>query len=252
MNIPVSWRGPCDLMRVLGMRRPEARPQPMHEARTHHIPCRRRPLYPDQIIRCSWSPGRSLREVSWVNRLRPEATAAPILSEVKHTMSQADNPPPASVPDPAATSPSEVPPTNPGMPPDATAVSRPSGRTWMMVLAGGLLAGLAGFGFGEYALRLFAPSTDLPPGIQGDQTLAPLEHARRVRESQDRTATVSYGVLGALLGLALGAAGGLARRSPRAAITAALIGLVLGAAAGAGTTFLILPWYHASYATAES
>ena len=70
---------------------------------------------------------------------------------------------------------------------------------------------------------------------------------RRVRESQDRTATVSYGVLGALLGLALGAAGGLARLSPRAAITAALIGLVLGAAAGAGTTFLVLPWYHAYY-----
>ena len=53
---------------------------------------------------------------------------------------------------------------------------------------------------------------------------------------------------GRLLGLALGAAGGLRRRSPRAAITAALIGLLLGAAAGAGTTFLILPWYHAYYA----
>ena len=118
----------------------------------------------------------------------------------------------------------------------------------MMVLAGGLLAGLAGFGFGEYSLRLFAPSLELPPGIKGDQTLAPREHARRVRESPGPIATLSYGVLGAFLGLALGAAGGLARRSPRAAITAALIGLLLGAAAGAGTTFLILPWYHASYA----
>jgi hypothetical protein len=118
----------------------------------------------------------------------------------------------------------------------------------MMVLAGGLLAGLAGFGSGEYALRLFAPSLVLPPGIRGDQTLAPLEHGRRVRESQVRTATLSYGALGALLGMALGAAGGMARRSPGAAITAALIGLVLGAAAGTGTTFLLLPWYYALHA----
>jgi hypothetical protein len=129
-----------------------------------------------------------------------------------------------------------------------SAVSRLSSRIWMMVLAGGLLAGLAGFGAGEYALRLFAPSLILPPGIRGDRTLAPLEHARRVREWQDRSATASYGALGALLGMALGAAGGMARRSPGAAITAAMVGFVLGAAAGAGATFLILPWYHAFYA----
>src|SRR5262249_21046927 len=149
------------------------------------------------------------------------------------------------VPEPAAASRSEVLPTDSGLPPGATAVSRPSGRTWMIVLAGGLLAGLAGFGFGEYALRLFAPSLELPPGIRGDQILAPLEPARRVREPEARSATASYGVLGALLGLTLGAAGGLSRRSPRAAVTAGLTGLVLTAAVGAGTTFMILPWYYA-------
>jgi hypothetical protein len=47
--------------------------------------------------------------------------------------------------------------------------------------------------------------------------------------------------------MALGVAGGMARRSPGAAITAAMIGLVVGAAAGAGTTFLLLPWFHASH-----
>jgi hypothetical protein len=115
----------------------------------------------------------------------------------------------------------------------------------MMVLAGGLLAGLAGFGFGEFAPRLVPPSLDLPPEIRADRSRVPIENARRLRESEDRAATLSYGVLGALLGLALGAAGGLARHSPRAAIPAALIGLVLGATAGTGTTFLLLPWYHA-------
>jgi hypothetical protein len=111
-----------------------------------------------------------------------------------------------------------------------------------------LLAGLAGFGFGEFAPQLVPPSYDLPRAIRGDRYQVRLEHARRLRESQDRAAVLSYGVLGALLGLALGAAGGLARRAPRAVITAAPTGLVLGAAAGTGTTFLLLPWYHASHA----
>src|SRR4051794_30593576 len=162
-------------------------------------------------------------------------------------MSQADDQVRSTVPDPPAASRSEVDPTSPGLPPGETAISRPSGRAWMLVLAGGLLAGLAGFGLGEYASQLLAPSPDLPPGIRGDQVKAPLEHARRRRVSQDQIATMTYGGLGALLGLALGAAGGMARRSPRAAITAALIGLVLGAAAGFGTTFLLLPWFHAHY-----
>jgi hypothetical protein len=162
-------------------------------------------------------------------------------------MSQADDPMRSTVPDPPATSSSEVDPTRPDSAPRETATSHPKGRVWMMVLAGGLLAGLAGFGLGEYSSKLFAPSLELPPAIRRDQVKAPLEHARRRRVSQDQIATMTYGGLGALLGLTLGAVGGLARRSPRAAITAALIGLVLGAAAGFGTTFLLLPWFHAHY-----
>src|SRR4029079_12059640 len=122
---------------------------------------------------------------------------------------------------------SEVDGTNSGSLLGETPISRPSGLIWMMVLVGGLLAGLAGFGLGEYALQLLAPSPDLPPGIRNDQVKAPIEHARRRQVSQDRVTTMTCGVLGALLGLTLGAAGGMARRSPGAAITAAVIGLVL-------------------------
>lgn len=150
-------------------------------------------------------------------------------------MPTADNPTPGPVPEPAAMSQGEVP------------ASRPSGVIWILVLFGGLLAGLAGFGFGEYALQLLAPSLELPPGIKGDQTLAPLEHARRLSVSQDRVATASYGFLGALLGFTLGAVGGLSRRSPRQAITSGLLGLVLGGTLAAATTFLILPWNHALF-----
>jgi hypothetical protein len=167
-------------------------------------------------------------------------------------MSQADDSLPASVPGLPSTSGAEVVPTNSGLPSREKAVSRRSGRTWILVLACGLLAGLTGFGFGEYALRLFAPSLVLPPAIRNDQILGPLEHARRLSLSQYRVATTSYGVQGALLGLALGAAGGLARRSPGAAIAAALIGLVLGAAAGTATTFLLLRMYYAFHADPSS
>lgn len=163
-------------------------------------------------------------------------------------MSQADDPVRSTVPDPPAPSRGEVDPTHSGLPPAKAAISGPSGRAWVMVLVGGLLAGLASFGLGEYALELLSPSPDLPPGIRGDRDKAPVEHARRRQVSQDQVATMSYGVLGALLGLTLGAVGGMARPSSGAAITAALIGLVAGAAAGTGMTFLLLSLYHALHA----
>ena len=55
-----------------------------------------------------------------------------------------------------------------------------------------------------------------------------------MRLSRDQSATMAYGGLGLVLGLALGAAGGLSRRSPRAAIAAGVIGLVLGGAGAPG------------------
>ncbi len=68
-------------------------------------------------------------------------------------MSQADDPVRSTDSNPPATSHSEVDPTNSGSLPGETPISRPSSRVWMMVLVGGLLAGLAGFGLGEYALE---------------------------------------------------------------------------------------------------
>ena len=67
----------------------------------------------------------------------------------------------------------------------------------------------------------------------------------RFRQSSDRAAAIAYGALGMLLGLGLGAVGGLARGSASAAAAAGLAGLVLGGAAGAGVTTLALPSYHA-------
>jgi hypothetical protein len=90
----------------------------------------------------------------------------------------------------------------------------------------------------------------LPPEIRASSAQVPLETERRMRISKDRAATLAYGALGAVLGLALGAAGGLARHSIRGGIVAALTGLILGGAAGALSTLSFLPSYHAARAAA--
>jgi hypothetical protein len=96
------------------------------------------------------------------------------------------------------------------------------------------------------------PNLDLPPEIRAEGPQVPIETERRMRISRDRAAALAYGSLGMLLGLALGAAGGRARRSPRAAIAAGLTGLILGGSAGAGATLALLPSYHAARAAAPT
>jgi hypothetical protein len=122
------------------------------------------------------------------------------------------------------------------------------GRTWLLVLAAGLLAGLAGFGIGEAGPKLFRPSLEFSPELMQNRMRIPAETDRRRTVAEDQSAALAYGALGMVLGLALGVAGGLTRRSPRASIAAGVVGLVLGGAAGAGMTRVLLPIYHATRA----
>jgi hypothetical protein len=94
-------------------------------------------------------------------------------------------------------------------------------------------------------------SLDLPPEVRRNSSNVPIEIQHRKQIAGDRAAALAYGGLGMVLGLALGAAGGLARRSPVAAIAAGVTGLVLGGAASAGTTLTLLPSYHATRAAAS-
>jgi hypothetical protein len=121
----------------------------------------------------------------------------------------------------------------------------------LLVLTAGLLGGLAGFGIGEAAPKLVAPSRELSPEIRKESTKVQTELRRRYNISQDQAAALAYGGLGMVVGLALGAAGGLARRSTAAAIAAGITGLILGGAAGAGATLALLPSYHATRAAAS-
>ncbi len=58
---------------------------------------------------------------------------------------------------------------------------------------------------------------------------------------------VSYGLLGALLGLGLGVAGGLVRRSVKAGLMAGVVGLVLGGAAGVVMSMALVPLHDRHY-----
>lgn len=165
-------------------------------------------------------------------------------------MSTADEVSPAStVPPSSAVQPAPSGSANDSSPERHRTPSSPS-RAWSIVLAAGVLAGLAGFGLGEAAPTLLPPDLNLPAEIQRSSSQKPLEIERRMGIARDRQAVLAYGGLGLFLGLALGVAGGLLRRSASAAVVAGLTGLVLGAAAGALTTQTVLPHYHAERASA--
>jgi hypothetical protein len=66
-------------------------------------------------------------------------------------------------------------------------------------------------------------------------------HDEAVADAQN--AGLAFGLMGVFLGAGLGLAGGLARRSGRAAASSGLLGLVLGAAATAGLSVALLPVY---------
>ena len=142
-------------------------------------------------------------------------------------MSQLDDPSPTT----SDTSEGAPRPEDPGL-----AGESPSsfGLTWVLVLAAGLLGGLGGFAIGESGSTFIVPSTEMPPEINGNRQAMTKEMDRRRSIAGDQIAALAYGGLGMVLGVALGVAGGLARRAPVAAIAAGVTGLVLGGAAAQG------------------
>jgi hypothetical protein len=136
----------------------------------------------------------------------------------------------------------------PGAPETASASST---RSWSIILAAGLAAGFIAFGIGEVAPILVPVSLEVPMEVRKDRSALPQVIQGRIMISRDRAAALAYGGLGMVLGLALGVAGGLIRRSPRAAIAAGFIGMVLGGAGGAGATLGLLPSFHATRAAAS-
>jgi hypothetical protein len=111
----------------------------------------------------------------------------------------------------------------------------------MIVVGLALLAGASAWLVGEATFDHFRPS---------EAAAAQSINFRALNEEQSRAniynGALAFGALGGLLGLALGVGGGLARRSPVAAIRGAVVGLALGAAAGALPAWAVMPyeWGH--------
>ncbi|HEV3341636.1 MAG TPA: hypothetical protein VG125_14820 [Pirellulales bacterium] len=110
---------------------------------------------------------------------------------------------------------------------------------WSILAA--VVAGVVAWLIGETNLVWVAPK-GVAQLVLGHPFTAPTAQTKQIAELA--TAVRLHGVFGALLGLALGAVGGLARRSRRSALTGALLGVGLGAAAGSSATVAGLPLYY--------
>jgi hypothetical protein len=108
-----------------------------------------------------------------------------------------------------------------------------------------VLAGVGAWLGGEAIYGRFMPplmATSGFPSIEQVQANTKARQAGTTREAMLTTA-----LLGGLLGLGLGVAGGVVRGSGRSAAIAGLSGLVLGAGAGALATLALMPVYYRFY-----
>ena len=111
-----------------------------------------------------------------------------------------------------------------------------------LLLAAGIVAGLAAWLAGEAGLDAIKPARH-PLNSRG--IILDVVHPRDREIAEARNAGLAFSLLGASFGMCLGATGGLARRSGRAAILAATLGLASGAVACAAISMVVLPGYNA-------
>jgi MFS family permease len=107
---------------------------------------------------------------------------------------------------------------------------------WVFTLATGLAAGVGAWALAEPIYGRYQPaptSATQPTPAESDAAAAEQRRAMILETS------LTFGTLGALLGLTFGMAGGFARGSLRGGLAAAAIGLMLGAAGGLGAGWLL-------------
>jgi hypothetical protein len=126
---------------------------------------------------------------------------------------------------------------------------RPCSRhVWGGALAAGGLAGLASWLAGERLVEYYHPATHVVYGSGGPMTIASPEE---LASTLAKNATLAFGLLGAILGMALGGAGGLLRDSTRSATAAGLVGLALGLGVAVASSLAVLPIYNRVVARAD-
>lgn len=133
------------------------------------------------------------------------------------------------------------PDTNQPSEPAPVGTSAAGSGPWSLGLPLGiaLLAGVLAWAIGEKTHNYFKPSEKAAAEAYNFTQLN-----IELRSTKSQNGAMSFGALGALMGLGFGMAGGLVRGSWRWALVAGVLGFVLGAAAGALPPFGIMPWLH--------
>ena len=108
-----------------------------------------------------------------------------------------------------------------------------------LVIWGGLLSGLLAFGLGEPLYKIIRPELE-PRDLMGNKIMVPSQTTQRV--AAIKNAALAFGVLGLCLAGFLGVAGGLALRPMSSASRGGLVGALLGLALGAGAPIAVLPF----------
>jgi hypothetical protein len=124
---------------------------------------------------------------------------------------------------------------------------RPS-LLWGMALGGAIASGLVAWGVGEFTQGHFVGRLSKIVIMGGTMDGVTLEDSV-IRD--EKNATLTYGMMGAVLGFGFGLAGGLVRKSPRLAMNAGLAGLAIGGVVGFGVTKGLLMIYFGRKLTAE-
>jgi hypothetical protein len=144
---------------------------------------------------------------------------------------------PAPEPTPAREPTARAPTAPPGPGPAAAPAPAPAPRRppWGLGLAAGLLAGVASWAAGEVG-RVYVNPTPLSREVFPEAGTA-----RLLASASVASGMLTYGLQGAILGLMLGLAGGLARRSPAAAVGAVVLGVGAAGSAGALAARVLIP-----------
>jgi hypothetical protein len=109
------------------------------------------------------------------------------------------------------------------------------GRLLALALAAGFIAGVASLLAGEVILNRY--QSDLVPTLKVHPNP---EDMRRWRDARVYSATLTFATMGGFLGLTMGLAGGLARRSAFAGARAAIPGLLLGTTAAVSVALVLV------------
>jgi hypothetical protein len=121
---------------------------------------------------------------------------------------------------------------------------------WILTLGAGLVCGLISWVGGETTFNrfpikdeiVFPPDYDKIGGYQKQAVSAQIQ-GDAVRIVEKKKATVSFGLLGLVLALSLGAVGGIYAASARDSLAGMVLGTLVGAGAGGGISWVVTPLF---------